>query len=388
MDNGQEYCEPSQRMENASSRAFTNRDRTTNAPDVRISVEDWGGFPSSSNSVPQENGGYYSSDAGGRRSSTGRPASSVIEAADRLRGEYARLQQTIHENQEAQSLCTMVTATIPFVFVFVLKMVFDNFFSILRIVIALGGFLAVDSRVQELFTAGHSASSIRITAVIIFLVLFYFTSGICSHDDEFNMRNVLLLKYAGVVYHGFFFTVYVLTLSDTFIKMVVSGAKLIVSLSGISMSMKRKINQLIEYLSQTYRCVVPVPQWLNYFIGKELSNFALYANGLLFTLYGIIKARELWGLFLTTFECASRIVRPTRHGNFPTADEVDQQGMCSVCHGEFSSPIKLVCSHIFCSACIERWLECENTCPNCRAVVEKKDNSWKDGATSKGIRFC
>ncbi|PIO76116.1 hypothetical protein TELCIR_01824, partial [Teladorsagia circumcincta] len=74
------------------------------------------------------------------------------------------------------------------------------------------------------------------------------------------------------------------------------------------MVMKRKINQFLEYTSQTYRCVVPVPQWMHYFIGTDVADLTLYSNGVLLTVYGIIKARELWGLAQTTFECASRIV--------------------------------------------------------------------------------
>ncbi|KAK5970618.1 Zinc finger C3HC4 type [Trichostrongylus colubriformis] len=384
----QEHYEPQQNVEGTASRMFTNCDRVSNVRDVRISVEDREDFASISNPFSQETGDYYLNNVGRRTAGRQMSSRSVIEAADRLRMEYARLQQTIYQNQDAQSLCTMVSAVIPFVFLFTVKVLMDNFLPIMRIAIALGGFLAVDSRVQHLFAAGHTAVSIRVTTVIIFLVLFYFTSGLCFRDDDFDMKNALLLKYAGVVYHGFFFTLYVLILTDTFIKMVVSGTKLLVSLCGVRMGTKRKINQFLEYSSQMYRCVVPIPQWMHYFIGSYVSDFALYSNGLLFSVYGVIKARELWGLAQTTLECASQMICPRPYGDFPSDDDVGMREMCSVCHENFSSPIKLSCSHIFCTSCIDRWLECENTCPICRAVVEKKNNSWKNGATSKGIRLC
>ncbi|KIH53669.1 zinc finger, C3HC4 type [Ancylostoma duodenale] len=259
-------------------------------------------------------------------SAAARSSQSVREAADRLRGEYARLQQTINQNQDAQTvrcfhswyiilLCTMVTAIVPFVLLFVLKMVFDNFLSIFRIVTAVGSFITVDSRVQQLFTAARPSKSLRITSVLVFVVLFYFTSGLYIYDDGFEMTNALLLRYA-------------------------------VSLSGLSMGMKRKINQFLEYTSQMYRCLIPAPQWIHYFLGAEVVGFTFYTNSILLGLYGILKRYLL------------------------------------------TSALQLSCSHIFCVSCIDTWLESENTCPMCRAIVEKKDNSWKSGATSKGIRLC
>ncbi|VDM57136.1 unnamed protein product [Angiostrongylus costaricensis] len=97
-----------------------------------------------------------------------------------------------------------------------------------------------------------------------------------------------------------------------------------------------------------YRCVIPAPQWMYYFMGGvEDSNIALYANGALLLFY------------------SSSLSIVTIVLNF-----------------------QLSCSHIFCVSCIDTWFESENTCPICRAVVARKDNSWKSGATSKGIRLC
>lgn len=43
---------------------------------------------------------------------------------------------------------------------------------------------------------------------------------------------------------------------------------------------------------------------------------------------------------------------------------------CPICMEETNKNIKLPCNHVFCTACIEKWL-CKNTntCPNCRINV-------------------
>lgn len=45
-------------------------------------------------------------------------------------------------------------------------------------------------------------------------------------------------------------------------------------------------------------------------------------------------------------------------------------GMCSICHDTLTNPIRIAsCQHIFCSECIDEWLERESTCPLCRGPV-------------------
>ncbi|WKY14822.1 hypothetical protein Q1695_000386 [Nippostrongylus brasiliensis] len=404
--------------------------RQLNAEDVRIDLESHEDPTRSQGSTSDgSNGSLHEAD---RATNEGRRASSrsVLEAAGRLRGEYARLQEAINQNQEeAQSLWTLAITVIPFIFLFSLKVIFDNFLAIFRILLAIVGFVIIDSRVQQLYSAAHPSASARISAVVVFVVLFFLSSGLYIYDNGFDIRSALLLsahpsasarisavvvfvvlfflssglyiydngfdirsalllQYAGIVYHGFYFTLYVLVLTDTLIKMAVSGLKLVVSLVGTNMGMKRKITQLLEYLSQMYRCIVPAPQWVHYFSGPDDASFMIGTNGVLLSIYACIKARELWIISQMAIDCASRMLCPTPYGVNPTNDELVSQGMCSVCHGSFSSPVKLNCSHIFCSTCIDTWLECENTCPMCRAIVEKKNNAWKNGATSKLIRLC
>lgn len=376
------------RIETATSRVLLNNGDRADLTDVRIDVEDsesLSGQPGLFSGSTHSSNAVRTSDSDSGR---GRSSQSVREAANRLRGGYERIQQTINQNQDAQTIFAIFNAVTPFMLLFALKMLFDNFLSIFRIVTAIGGFVAIDSRVQQLFTSARPPSNLRITSVLIFVVLFYFTSGLYIYDDGFDIKSALRLQFAGFSHHSFFFTIFVVIITDTFVKVLVVGLKILVSFSGLSMVLKRKINQLLEYMCQMYRCVIPAPQWMHYLIGVESSGIAMYANGALILFYSILKARELYGIAQKTVKSAIRMVYSTPYGVSPTREEIDKERMCSICHEDFTSPAKLCCSHIFCMPCIDTWLETENTCPICRAMVEKKDNSWKSGATSKAIRLC
>ncbi|CAE8656135.1 unnamed protein product [Polarella glacialis] len=49
---------------------------------------------------------------------------------------------------------------------------------------------------------------------------------------------------------------------------------------------------------------------------------------------------------------------------------------CSVCHEVFVDPVYCSgrpCQHVFCSACLEEWLEHQTGCPNCRKPIRRQD---------------
>ncbi|KAJ1363702.1 hypothetical protein KIN20_023618 [Parelaphostrongylus tenuis] len=386
----QESYESQQPVEAASSRTLMNHGGHTNMLDVRIDIDANGrdltvqpeDFDSSDESS-------YTDRTLGSENVRDQSSQSVRETANRLRGGYERIQQRINQNQDAQTLFAVISAAFPFVLVFTLKMVFDNLFPILRTLASLAGFLTIDNKVQQLFTTARPSLTLRVTTILIYVFVFFTTSGLFNlYDDGFNLKSALLLHYAGFAYHTFFFTLYVVVITDSFVKLIVTGSKILVSFCGLSVVSKRRINQVMEYTSQMYRCLIPAPQWMNYFMGIEDTGLRLYANGALVLFYNILKAREMYRLAQLTVKSAIRLIYSSPYGVPPTRDEIGKEGICSICHEDFTSPAKLSCSHIFCVSCIDTWLESENTCPICRAVVAKRDNSWKSGATSKGIRFC
>ena len=54
------------------------------------------------------------------------------------------------------------------------------------------------------------------------------------------------------------------------------------------------------------------------------------------------------------------------------------QNKCAVCTEEFGNQEKistLDCKHAFHTECIVPWLQIQNTCPNCRFVLPKKETN-------------
>ncbi|OQV15658.1 E3 ubiquitin-protein ligase NRDP1 [Hypsibius exemplaris] len=61
---------------------------------------------------------------------------------------------------------------------------------------------------------------------------------------------------------------------------------------------------------------------------------------------------------------------------FEDPDSVDRELICSICGGVFENPVELEsCEHVFCSACIERWLLESSKCPIDRKSVHSKSGN-------------
>lgn len=50
---------------------------------------------------------------------------------------------------------------------------------------------------------------------------------------------------------------------------------------------------------------------------------------------------------------------------------LDQQ-TCSICYDNFTNPIMLPCTHVFCGGCLLKWMQNGNACPECRSVISVK----------------
>uniref|UniRef100_A0A914RY12 RING-type domain-containing protein n=1 Tax=Parascaris equorum TaxID=6256 RepID=A0A914RY12_PAREQ len=109
----------------------------------------------------------------------------------------------------------------------------------------------------------------------------------------------------------------------------------------------RRIYQWMEYTSQLYRYLLPIQRWYLYLNDKQSPNLVL-----------IFRMPLTRWLHSTRYIC-----RLTSIGSLP-------------------------CGHVFCEQCIGTWLDNENTCPNCRAVITLEDNAWKNGDTSYLPQFC
>jgi len=61
-------------------------------------------------------------------------------------------------------------------------------------------------------------------------------------------------------------------------------------------------------------------------------------------------------------------------------------GECAICYtAPAADPTRLSCSHTFCSACVERWLETHSTCPLCRSEVRPPGASAAPAAAAVAV---
>ena len=76
-------------------------------------------------------------------------------------------------------------------------------------------------------------------------------------------------------------------------------------------------------------------------------------------------------LFISGLPPPRSAARPMEPSDFLT--EVDEELICCICHEVLLMPMVCREGHTFCEACIESWLERNNTCPMDRKNLEKTD---------------
>uniref|UniRef100_A0A914HWI5 RING-type domain-containing protein n=1 Tax=Globodera rostochiensis TaxID=31243 RepID=A0A914HWI5_GLORO len=138
--------------------------------------------------------------------------------------------------------------------------------------------------------------------------------------------------------------------------------------SWLGNSTKRRIFQWTEYSCAIYRFALPFVPWNAYFGAMWWT-----------VLYGGIKLLFGFALFWAWLLSTLRFFRSAHIGTLPSEAECGQSEQCTICFSDFRVPIKLKCSHIFCTECIRTWLDREVTCPICRAVVTRQDNHYRNG---------
>lgn len=58
---------------------------------------------------------------------------------------------------------------------------------------------------------------------------------------------------------------------------------------------------------------------------------------------------------------------------------------CIICREEMTNAKKLICGHLFHVHCLRSWLERQQTCPTCRALVVPPENATSAAAGQRGL---
>ncbi|CAD6185525.1 unnamed protein product [Caenorhabditis auriculariae] len=295
---------------------------------------------------------------------------------------------TSEELRVIQPLIEYLYLSIPVIILFVLRLWLDGFVDILRIIMLYSFFLYFDIHVQKIGAGGRPNKYVRLSHILGVSLAISFAIPIISQMEGFNVFSALIFDvnyfFSTMSYHEMAYTVYCIILTDCVVKIFTVATKLMIMSLGetiISSARKRRLLQLSEYVSQLYRALCPILLWVRYFM-RDRDQQTFYDLPLAMFYLGI-KTREIYDFFPILTKSIRQLANKTSYGVVPASYEIVEAN-CTVCRDLFNSPIKLECGHIFCTLCIETWLDTNSTCPMCRAAIDRKqDNQWKSGSTSR-----
>ncbi|CAJ0577429.1 unnamed protein product, partial [Mesorhabditis spiculigera] len=324
------------------------------------------------------------SDEGAAGEENGQP-DTLEDDVRNLRTQYQRLRDHLQNNRDAQSLIRLWLEVLPFLLIFLCKFIEEHAPALYYLLLSMGTFLIVDSRLQSILAKTVPGRSYPILIACI-LAHFFIQS---QNPDITEMWYGLSFQYTQLQYVGAMHTLLLIVLTDLLCKVVIVAIKAMLTLipdMWLSLKRKRRLFQTIEYTSHLYRALLPISRWTRYFIGNSPDGITYFDLALLI-FYWCAKVNELWRYIPDCLSSLKMAVRNTSSGVRPSYEELSNVRQCSICLSDMKNPIKLICSHIFCEECVETWLEEKHTCPMCRTTLDKEDKSWKTGATSKLVRF-
>ncbi|VDK32941.1 unnamed protein product [Gongylonema pulchrum] len=284
-------------------------------------------------------------------------------------------------------LWVLLLNVLPFFVIVFLKAVIDGFFSLLSIVIA--------------FVFFHVANKTFLSALRerrYFHLLQSFASSIFFFNFQsyfYGLETVLMpMSFMSRLTKPvtFFATMHVVLVADLAVKIITVALK--AGLAALPMKCMgnrrlRRLFQWVEYTSQMYRYLLPIPQWARYLSYSVFSTpFAYFGDHFFAIIYVLYKVCLIQIIGRRWFDSTLRVFRLTSVGTKVSASEEDYSLQCTICFNDFCNPVRLTCGHVFCDECIGTWLDNEHTCPMCRATVGQEDNTWKSGETTYSPQLC
>uniref|UniRef100_A0A915ESQ6 RING-type domain-containing protein n=1 Tax=Ditylenchus dipsaci TaxID=166011 RepID=A0A915ESQ6_9BILA len=345
--------------------AHRNENSSLTAASILPTTTSNGTQTSTTESSGDDNGGGTSSHSDEEESNEGVNHPNITSLRALLRNREAMvhfLWQNFGQFPNLHGLNVLLTGAI-LVLMLTIRFFFHNFGSCFALVLGFFHYQDATRFARCISGAGDiyfPLANILIRNFIILHVLDknFILSAATFHDQISMLPNAT-----------FFSTIYRVVSTELFIMDIALICKLIVAkIPSVSKPRKRRVYQWIEYTSTLYRFPIPFVQW------------SAFLNGLVWTmLYSTFKTLVgltiVWSWFRTTV----RLFHYSHLGTMPSVDEMKHAEHCTICYGDFGSPIKLNCNHIFCSDCIRTWLDREVTCPICRATVTKEDNNYRNG---------
>ncbi|KAF8354014.1 hypothetical protein PRIPAC_95637, partial [Pristionchus pacificus] len=321
-------------------------------------------------------------------------ANNVETTPEILRREFNRVRLALRQNRNAQTVASMFSKFLPFALLFLLKLCFEKSSALLSIILGYMVFLIGDKHITSISSSQRGSIFVTLWAIVGHYVALHYVIGV----DLVPVLNALILHFQP--YEPCLVTLYFVIMSDLAAKHITILVKaVVVSIPVRTMALKRRrrLLQFLEYTSQTFRCTIAGPWWIMYFLGPfnmaDSASALTYlhelpvANTLFVCAFIILKVKEIIEFGQSMYRSAVSLLNMVSYGVAPTQEEIAKHDKCSICFENLRFPIKLLCNHIFCEECAEKWLDEKHTCPMCRAQVEEQDSRFFNAATCKTVRI-
>ncbi|XP_065169874.1 RING finger and transmembrane domain-containing protein 2 [Atheta coriaria] len=287
-----------------------------------------------------------------------------------------------HANMEAQEILGLIAKYLPFMFLIIIKCMYDHQDGILNTILLFAIFANANSVVKKEATKRErrNVTKLLLAAVYIGIGIFFiyyifddqmlYMSLIFIQDYKVPMNEWDLLWYVGI--------------TDFVLKLITIAVKIVFTLLPgfiVAFQKRGKIYLFMESFSQFYRSLATTPPWLKYLLDSYQGTGKM-VGVLLCAAYFVSKGAYLWSKMQMLHRATLKLLQNVAIGSSPSKEQVQTAGEhCPICHDDYEKPVLLQCRHIFCENCVTTWFDREQTCPLCRSKIVD-DPSWRDGSTT------
>jgi hypothetical protein len=282
--------------------------------------------------------------------------------------------------------------SLPFILIVFAKVVFDHRLGILVFAAMCGTMFQSNASLRRLLVQRETQRSTESVAGLLWLIVFLSANILFFYyvfEDQKLYRS-LYLMCPEVDKMSLWSLLWITATTDFLVKYSTIVVKALIALVPQRLlSNKQKGNwyMMVEMLSQTYRCLLPITPWIYFLFDDQQQDGRRWFSTILFVIYIVCKAYHL----LTTFRLLGTACTKFRlnliYGTAPSHSQLEScDNLCPICHDKLTQPIALNCSHVFCESCIATWFNRERSCPLCRSVVVDTPQ-WRDGTTNTSLQL-
>ncbi|KAL4716288.1 hypothetical protein ACJJTC_014768 [Scirpophaga incertulas] len=283
---------------------------------------------------------------------------------------------------DVRSALTIILRYAPFYLLLFVKFMYDCREGLFTFLILFCTFAHSNSLVRREHGKQINRNMVALLCEFIFtmscIVIVHFLFG----DGKLLPNVVMFPTYTHPI--SLWELMWLVVLTDLIVKIITVDIKILVTMMPVMLlpfQKRGKVYLFIEAVSQLYRSLLTIQPWIFYLM--ESYEGAERVMGMSLTaIYVVIKIIECCVKLKVFKDATWTLLQSVNLGTKPTGEQLLSAGdSCPICHDDYTTPVRLGCSHIFCELCIAAWLDREHTCPLCRAKVADAP-TWRDGSTT------